>query len=347
MDNFIHWVQWLIIIESLFVIAIIVVIYLLKAYYFTRPKSNHKKNQAINGFLQTAIKKNILLSKSQLNLLRRFDFDLAMLGQLNLSLSLKTQLIQQVLLPKARRYTQNKDLVKRFLATEYFRFSMEKEDKILLVKLIHDGVLLVSLNAIQTAFKNGSPFLINSVIDHVGKKGRFYQSINLAFLAESSPSISNIIIERIQRETDPQINAFCFQLLAHLPANEHALILAQELLINTTNLELKLNILNYLAHIQKPAAVEIIRRYLHDDNWVLRTRAVQLLGELKDKASIQTIAILLRDREWWVRHRAAEALGNLGENGIMVLKNQNPRIDQYAFDAANRVLRSIEIKMEK
>lgn len=62
------------------------------------------------------------------------------------------------------------------------------------------------------------------------------------------------------------------------------------------------------------AAVEPLTKLLHDDDPMVRRRAVQSLGYLgaRAKAAVRAIAVLLKDEEEMVAWHAALALGNMG-----------------------------------
>lgn len=329
--------------ELLLVFSIVCLVYFIKIYYVIKNKVDLKKNKRVENIFLLASRHELVLTKSIIKFLKGFDFDLALFNASNLSHAVKNQIIQEVLLPKARKYARSRNLVKKVLATEYFQLGMEKQDEIVMIKLLKDPILLVSQNAVLAAFKTSSKLLINMVIDLEVEKSRFYQSVNLGQLAGASKDLGRIIIERLAKESNPKVLAFGFLILAHLPVELDALTIAEQHL-KSHNIELILNILNYLAHVKTQKTIQIIRNYLIAKQWEVRTRAVQLLGKLKDNASIDAMASMLRDQEWWVRHRAAEALGNLGAEGILKLEAQNPNVDRYAYEAAVQVLRSLEAK---
>lgn len=48
---------------------------------------------------------------------------------------------------------------------------------------------------------------------------------------------------------------------------------------------------------------------------------------------------MLHDKEWWVRVNAAHALLKKGKEGMDILKQQSPKLDRFAYDAAQEALK--------
>lgn len=250
--------------------------------------------------------------------------------------NLKEQLIQQILLPKARKLIWSRSLSKRFLAVECFQLRLKPEDQKYIIQLIQDKILLISLSAAFIALKQPTDQTINTIIDHYSKGRHLQQSLLLDTVKSSHPDAEKIITTRLESETDLFTKVFCYQLLRHLSSSHKIIpVLLQDL--KSTNIPLKSAALRYYASCSD-CDLNFLRNFCSDPEWKIRVVTIQLLSQKKDLASIDKIALLLRDKEWWVRINAANALVKMGEAGIKILQNQNPDVDNYAYQVSQEVL---------
>jgi hypothetical protein len=344
--------KWLLIIEMVIVVIFVIFAYLLKLYFVLNGKHRNKQIIQFRKILQYSLENQKKLSHRNIKLFRKSVSNILILvNEFNLEYKdteywpeLRQQVINEILRFKARHFAKSRNNFKKYLASRSFYFGIEKRDEPLIDNLLIDPILLVSLNASRVAFKYPSSKLINTIID-ICSKGRRLQQSTFAFVIaeglESFKKLITIIEERLNREEDPYVKTFCYHLLTQLPSHENAFSLAERDL-ESDNLELKLSVLDYLAHLNQKLAVTLISHCIDNKYWQVRVRAINLLGKLKDKASAQAIGEKLKDPQWWVRLRAAQALGELGDVGINILKSQSPEVDRYAYEAAQQVLISLQ-----
>lgn len=249
----------------------------------------------------------------------------------------RSKLMDIVVMPYAELLARSKDWNKRYIACLALQLSMKNINESLLKSLINDPVPLVAINAVIIAIKMNSQQLIDAVIDTFADSRRLQQSLYTQVISSAELTIIPLIMNRLARERNPYIKAFCYRTLAHLPYTaDQCETLSADFEID--NLDLKLSILTYMAHIYPEAAIPFFKQKLHDERWEIRARVAKLLGEVGKGFSAELLEDSLKDPTWWVRINAAEALVKLGKKGIDILKKQRPDVDQFAYDVATRVL---------
>lgn len=80
-----------------------------------------------------------------------------------------------------------------------------------------------------------------------------------------------------------------------------------ETLSKTDDIQEQASILRTLGRLGDHSHVKYITPYLHNENPILRLRAVAALGKLGDSNDLPLILPLCADDNWWLRYRAAES----------------------------------------
>ena len=246
-------------------------------------------------------------------------------------------IIDLVVLPKARVLAQKRSWIKRYLACQAFKLSLEKQDERFIEMLISDSIPLVAINAAMLAINYNAPLLIDKMIDVFSQGRRLQQSLYDQALTHATATIIPLIKERLAREKNPYVKAFCYRSLSYVPFVSEPIETIQ-VDLGSDNLDLKLAVLDYLHHNAPQSSEALFLPLLKDSHWEVRARAAKLLGELGDDKLALSLEECLKDPAWWVRINAAESLFKLGKKGIALLKKQKPSIDQYAYDVAAQVL---------
>lgn len=313
-------------------------------------------NQSINRFIKHCIEqpadfrlKSIIKYKQHLDILINIihQFDVATDDENWMHLRIK--LIDLILIPTARVFAQSRQWYKRYLACLTFQLSSHKIDENVIVRLINDPVPLVAINAAIFAVNAYSQDMIDAVIDTFSQGRRVQQSLYAQIIFSAHTTIIPLVKNRLSREQDSYIKAFCYRTLTYLPSDfdvvttvdadiDFDVITTVDADLNADNVDLKLAVLHYLYHFNPRASGKVLVAHLSDAHWEVRAKSAKLLGELGDESYAYELDKCLKDPEWWVRMNAAEALGTLGEKGMLILKNQTPDEDQYAYDAAIHVL---------
>jgi hypothetical protein len=346
MDKLLFFIKIAVFIEIALIILFILFNYTAKVYYFFKAKREKEQIKNIETlFAKFRGKKDLAFDQQTIKYLRHHI--LIVLRVISLLENEKPpmfnglliELSEQVLKPNARKMAVSKKWFKRYLAVKCFSYGFSPQDEIFLLQLISDNSLLISLNAALVTLQYPSVQSINKIIDVYAKGRRLQQSSFAEILTKEAPAIQTMIAERLSNELDPYVKIFCYHLLVKLPPTE--VISSFALDIKSENLDLKIAVLNYLAHVKKNAQEEI-RSFLTNPHWQIRAAAAKLLGQLKDKKSLILLNTCLRDSEWWVRINAAQALSVMGDEGLLILREQDPSIDRYAYEEAQQILKILE-----
>jgi hypothetical protein len=343
MNLIIRIVIFLLAAEIIVIIGFVWLVYGLKIYQLLTRKDRDKIYKSVIAAFNESMEKGGELTRSQL---RRLNKDI--LTTLKAAdeydkthekneawAKTRDSLIKKVLLPQMHRLYKAGKIYKRYYAANLFNYYFQEEDAEMVAKLIKDPVLLVSVDAARVGFKFKSSPVINAAIDSFANYRRLQQSIYSSMAIDCGVEVEKIITDRLSIEKDGYVKAFCYRLLSQFPSTIDVSSVVKADLDGKV-IELRLSALNYAAH--NHSCRSLIKEYLSDDQWQMRSTAAKLLGIIKDHSAVSLLGEKLSDKEWWVRIRAAEALSELGEKGIAILKEQSPEKDKFAYEAAIQVL---------
>jgi len=249
---------------------------------------------------------------------------------------------EKVLQPQVSLLASSKDWFNRFLATQCYEIGINIIDEDIILKLLNDDTLLVAINAAIIIVNNPTVKSINEIIDKfsVYRRVRELAFANILNSESINPHfVIQALVARLNTDKDIYKRIFIYRILNALSfSNEFYSFITQDLA--SDNLDLRVEVLNYLRHVDFTIAKQILLDHLNDPNYQIRATAVRLLGSLHDKSVITNVESKLRDKVWWVRINAANALLNLGSEGIIALKNQSPHVDKYAYQSAQAILKT-------
>lgn len=324
------------------VALIIVATYILKFYFLLKNIKKQRLKIKIDNYFKILLKENYNTKKFSKRW-HKIEILLPIIQKLNKTSNqnwpeLKDKLFHEVLLPQARKNAYSWFWLNRYMAIQVFVQKIETKDDGYVIKLVNDRVPIVALNAIPLAIKSNSEIAINIVIDKMAKERRLAQGIFLKEFKNSQATVVPIIEKRLKTEKDPYVRATCYKLLKSFPKKYKIIPKNIKKDINSKTLELSLNSIKYLNHLNKKDAEPILNVLLKSKTWQVRVAAIQTLADFKDKKYIHEIANSLEDPNWWVRFNSATALKQYGEPGLKVLKTRDPNKDLYAYEAAQHVL---------
>jgi hypothetical protein len=256
---------------------------------------------------------------------------------------IREHIIQTIILPKARIFAKSGQWYKRYIACLSFQLSLTKQDENQIKILVNDSVKLISINAAILAMRYHSKDMLDAVIDYFSSDRRVQQSLVSQVIAGADAAIIPLIIERIKREKNPYVKAFCYRLLMQLPFSSESIDTVDQD-VNSSTQDLRLSAIDYSFHHDSKASTTLLMRLLKDEHWEVRAKSAKLLGKTGDPSFAAALEDGLKDREWWVRINTAEALVALGKKGLSILKRQSPDIDQYAYDIATQVININRLK---
>ena len=368
MDMIVDIILLLFALEIIATILFIIFIYLLKIYKWFTKNDKEELRETIEKSILFRIEDNTPLSKQDLKAFKKDSlvslkvaehFD-AKNQPLSYWKHLRTQIINETLVPKMRKLYKSRNMIKRYKAAKLFLYHFEESDTQKVLDLVKDSALFIAVTASRVGFKFTSDILINSSIDVFYHFRRLQKSVLSSIAADSSLESRNIVILRLFNEKDPYIKCFCYSIMMQFPTDERlpdkftriVKIVTTHILppfqivqhlseaiprdLNSNVLDLRMAALKYAGH--NPAYYYLVPPYLDAPEWQLRAAAAQIVGEVKDESVVEKLSDLLRDKEWWVRMRSAQALVRLGAKGIHILKSQSIEHDQYAYEAATQAL---------
>jgi hypothetical protein len=347
-ENFLIFIKWVILFQIILITSLILASIVTKIYFHNKNKKRKNHFDILINTLKVLTINNQEVNSKILSLSRKFIPNLLRaIDELDEELQsphwqkIRTQLIQKVLLPHAKSFTNAKAWFKRYLATRIFELDRQKSDERKILILIKDDLPLVSINAAIIALKYPTQMMINTIID-VFSTGRHIQQSTFAKILAEEANVelaTSFIISCIKKEKNPYKKAFCYRLLTNFPAQQEIFHEAYDD-IQSNNLELEIAALYYLSHNKSKNIIDILCLNLSNEKWEIRAIAAKLLGKLNAVQSTQLVGKHLRDEKWWVRINAAQALTQMGKEGLAILESQNPESDPYAYDVAQQVLKT-------
>lgn len=245
-------------------------------------------------------------------------------------------LINEIILPFARKLVASKQWVNRYLASQAFQLTLQPDDQPFVEQLLNDTIPLIALNAVKIVLEQPSQILINRVIIIFSKNRRFQNAL-FSQSIQVKPHAAALITVCLNNSIDIYEKILCYRMLSEQSHYDQNIKTIQEDL-NATNIDLQIAALTYVAYTDPKRAKLLLSQKLQNPHWEIRTIAAKLVGQIRDISSLTQLARCLHDSQWWVRINAAEALAQLGPPGIEILKQQTPEVDQYAYDTAKRVL---------
>lgn len=344
MDRIISLVKLVACTQVILVVGLLIFAYLIKVYAYFKTKKNNKIKQEITELLYSFLDKKI---EFNLHLILKYKKFNAILIEILHSfdktirsdewLFIRQTMVKIMILPMARKLITSMQWYKRYLACLGFQFLFEKMDNVRIKKRLNDPIALVSINAAALLLASDSQAMIDSVIDYFSSARRVQQSLYVQIISNTQVDITSFIRHRLMREKNEYIKAFCYRTLRELSFSSDVRDLAI-VDFESSNIELKLSVLDYWARHDLALSMNIFLSGLKDKRWEVRARSAKILGQLGDERCASLIEPCLEDSVWWVRINAAEALSRLGEKGTFILKKQEKERDPFAYDAAVHAL---------
>ena len=344
MITFFSLIKMVAISQLIIVCLLIIFAYMVKLYFYYKSIHHKKVSVKLEELLRDQI---ITVGEFNINsvigykhligllidIINKFDATISVEKWLDI----RHQIIDLIILPAARVFAVSRAWNQRLIACQSFSLSYKAQDEFLVMTLINDSVPLVSINAAILAVQSNSQALIDTIIDCFAKGRHVQQSFSAHILSSADATVIPLIKNRLRRETNPYVRAFCYRILMDLPCISEKVETTSEDL-RSSNLELKLSVMSYLSHIDPQSSSVSFLKLLDDPVWEVRAKAAKLLGDIRDDSFVFALELTLKDPQWWVRMNAAEALYKLGAQGLSVLRRQDPNVDSFAFEIATQIL---------
>jgi hypothetical protein len=331
--------------EGTVIFLIIIATYMISSIFFLQKhKEERIKNQIESYF------KNVITNFSEAQSIffprrwRKMDLILPIIQKFDRMgigdtwEKLRVQIIHKVLLPLARKKATSWFQIRRILSAQCFCLGMEEQDVEVVRGLLQDSVPIIYLNAAIAAINLGDELLINQIIDNMTPIRRLGQTIYLKLFDGAAPQIVKIVKTRLAQETDPYAKAICYKILMIFSKDSSRVVSSLCTDIHSDNIELQLSSIRYMAYNYSKQSISDLLKLSEDPRWEVRATSCRLLGELDAKQALEVLSRCLKDKVWSVRINAANALKSIGEEGVEILRIQNPQIDRFAYETAISVL---------
>lgn len=332
------------IVQFIIVILLVMLAYAVRVFSYLKQQRQQRLQQKITQLILNQIE-----GKSPFNLrkikpyAKHLTLLLLVIEQMDLSMPseqwalFRSQLIETIILPRARVLAYSKIWDKRYLACQAFQLGVRDEDEPLIEALVNDATPLVAINAALIAINCNSERLLDCVINSFAQGRRVQQSAYAQIISGVNAQGVPLIIHRLTSEDNPFVKAFCYRVLTAIPTIDLKAPIP-EADLHDDNLDLQLASLAYFCHINPRSSGDLLLQQLHDKHWEVRAKSASLLGDTGDEAFAVKLEGSLKDPQWWVRTNAAQALTKLGKKGMAVLERQDPTVDQYAYEVAANFL---------
>lgn len=350
MDKILEIIKIIAILQGIVIASFIALMYLAKLVVYFKEKKNIKKRKQIHTLFEEHFKKHEPLSLKNVNIFKHSiqnvlivlkDFDTEHQGSDYLEL-FKSQLSASVFKPVARKLTESRHWFKRYTATLCYLHGFDDIDEPKLIKLLDDSTLLVAINAGMCVLKYNNSPLINAMITSFAASRRLQQSAFAEIFVrnEKKHDISEIVLKRLETESDVYVKIFCYRLLTRLPQASISPSARRDLHIAST--DLRIAVIEYISHTDDIEKVSLIYSLVDNPDWEIRASIAKALGNIKDDVSTQKLSVFLNDSKQWVRINAAKSLSQHGEPGMKILRTLSPENDKFAYETAKSLLMTME-----
>lgn len=325
-------IELIIIIEFSLIILMIFVTYFAKFSSWLLNRRREKLKLQIEAFLLRSMNERKFNLKQVKRRYKKIQFLFPIFCKLDEEhrnnpnwLSLRGELINQLLLPLARKRARSRRWLLRLYAADIFKIVYELKDEPLLLRLLRDRIPLVYLHSIETAVKNESEAGINAIITRMAKMSWITQTMYLAPFEKATPIIREYVIKRLNVANEESVRAECYKILMKFN-KQQPINWDIQADLKSTNYELRLSALKFYIYVEGDKAVPIMITMLKDPHYEIKIVALQGLVKFKVKEALGPISLCLSDLDWRVKMNAAHALKSFGSEGNNLLKNKSPEL---------------------
>lgn len=178
----------------------------------------------------------------------------------------------------------------------------------------------VVFNCALALAKIGAVEIVEEILRQYHYRKKYSLDLLLFLFIEFGSKVCPYLLQHLPDERNESFLILMVDLLGHFryyPAGEAIL----KLLKTTSHKELKIRCIKAIGRIEYIEALPILREYVDDSNWVIRSQSIIALGKIGDVTIEKKLIKNLEHEKWWVRYRSAEAIFNLSEQGEEVLKS--------------------------
>jgi hypothetical protein len=321
------------------VILLIIIFHGIIKYVNIRDKKNRKELATI--FLEAIEEKQPFSFKSITKKLTKPFPMLSIIEDINSKFTddhwkkIKTEVLNQMLFPLARKWYRSSSWIKRNFSIRCFALLPLKEDEEKIVLLLQDKKTLIRLSASLCAVTLGTPKLLEVMFDVMKKepeKGRYaYRDAVL----RGNINVFSWIREQIKLEENSDLRLIYLDLLSSRYDSSVLLYIKKDL--QSDNQYLRLKAIKILGKFPSKESVSLMLPYLNDPYYLIRAEILAFIPGILREEAFDYLKEGMKDEMWWVRLQAALGMKKLKEKGLNYLKNVSQE-EKDMYDLAQYVL---------
>lgn len=335
---------FILMIEILIIFLFIISALIENTYLSYKKKREELQYKALSEFLMECLENKVLPSQVLLKGVKNKDQLLTVLEAFNLRfqggywLVIKEDLSTNFLLPLARKRYASKSWVLRQYAARCFVLFPLLVDTSSILSLMKDQVFLVrgpaSLAAIRLECQEGLLFMLKKIASEKDEYSKcFYKDLIL----QGSSQVFQYMEKVALQEPDKGIHLACLEILSAKVFPVDPELLQKDLISN--DCEIRLAALKIYAKNPQKNSESVLLEAIESKELESRLNAAFGLSMFSSDRSLLALEKALHDICTSVRLQAAKSLKKIGPAGIVVLKQQDSREDQFTFEIANYVLK--------
>lgn len=251
-------------------------------------------------------------------------------------IALKQHLVENQLLPWARKKSSDPRWEHRNLAVRLFLLFPLQQDIPYLTLLLHDPNFYIRMIGCEAMGRltmiETVPLLIKQMAKEEPTARFMFRHVLNQMPSEFLPAILSLFDEA----ANEQIQICCLDLLTHrFYGNFYSFL---ETHLQDPRPIIRSMIAALLANVQSKEAIQDLIELLHDSDPIVRKAAAISLGKIHHEDGFIPLSEALNDENGEVRIEAAFALFNYGKKGVDLLERQDSDLNPNAHEVARCVL---------
>lgn len=342
MDFWLDFAYYILMAEIFVIIIFLIIIPLHRVYLYYKKSGEDAAKRKISQMIIDYLQNRKDLNSS---LLQKFSGSSTLLSTMEAFdrrireddwTELKNMICELYLLPRARELAYGSSWVTRNFAARCFVLSTRKEDRNIIINLVHDPVFLVrSVASIATCHlgqKEGVYEILRQMSIEKGYARCFYRDL----LLQTTNRTFAWVKEIAETENDQAIHLACLEVLSFKMTGKIPECIKKDL--NSNNSDIRLAAAKIVARDPQIGSVDMLIKCLEDPDPKIREEAVSGLKYFASDPIYKKLQESLKDSVWLVRLGAAQTLKKMGKKGVDILKEQNSKNDLNAYQAAQIAL---------
>ncbi len=246
-------------------------------------------------------------------------------------------IVQDILLPRAKKIAKSRWPARRALALSCFRLHPRVEEEKIVLELMKDPVPVIRVGATRVALKIGTTESVNAILDFLILQKRYVRNLLRVSVREASEDFVEKIRTRLRSEQSKRVARICLDLISSRLKDE----LDGEwvsALATSDDRNLRISALRALSRSGCTGAYPALSHAITDPEWEVRAAACRLMGEHQFVQGLSSLVTAAHDKHWWVRRNSAFALARMGIAGEHALQELLKDSDKFSSEIARSAI---------